>query len=419
MNNCLIRILSVTSLLLTLSGCMGGAPKPAELDKTLPMVSINGYLSDMTSVAFEWKPIDDPRVKGVFVYRNDPSSDTPNKLINIGAATNAKATHYLDSELKPATQYIYRFSTYDANANTSIASKEQKVLSKPRFAPVSFFTAAGPMARTAKLIWRPHTDHSVVAYRVERHEGKSKDWKKVATVEGRLNAEYIDTELKDNTRYEYRLKAITFEGILSRATKSVIVTTQALPKPIEALTVSQGKAGQVTLTWEYAYPSKIIHYRVYRATRESGSYVLIADKIKKLQYTNKALKPALKYYYKVVAVNPSHLEGSLSVIKPAFGTTMNAPRAPENLVAMIENETVQLTWKSNDPRIVSFIMTKKMDTSLISSDSKQFKNIKKKLMIDSSLKYGESYTYSVQGIDKNGIVSAPSNKVSFKLQDRK
>ena len=419
MNNYLIRILSVTSLLLLLSGCMGGAPKPAELDKTLPKVSINGYLSDMTSVAFEWQPIDDPRVKGFFIYRNDPDSEDPNKLKNIGAVTNAKATHYLDSKLKPATQYIYRFSTYDANANTSVASKEQKVLSKPRFAPVSFFTAAGPMARAAKLIWRPHTDHSVIAYRIERREGKSKEWKKAATVKGRLNAEYIDTELKDNTRYEYRLKAITFDDILSQPTRSVVVTTQPLPKPVDALTASQGKAGQITLTWKYTQPSKILHYRVYRATRENGTYTLVADKIKALQYTNKNLQPAQKYYYKVVAVNPSQLEGSLSMVTPVSGTTIDAPKAPENLVAMIENETVQLTWVSTDPRIVSYIMSKKENTSPLSSKKKQFKNIRKELMIDSSLKYGESYSYSVQGVDKNGIVSAPSNEVTFKLQDRK
>ncbi len=415
MNSYLIRILSVTSLLLLLSGCMGGAPKPAALDKSLPTVSINGHLSDMTSVAFEWKPITDPRVKGVFVYRNDPDAEDPKKLTNIGAVTNAKATHYLDSGLQPETLYIYRFATYDANANSSLATKAQRVLTKPRFAPVSFFTAAEPMARTAKLIWRPHTNHSVVAYVVERREGKNKEWKKVATVEGRLNAEYIDTELKDNTRYEYRLKAITFDDILSRATKSVVVTTQALPKPIEALTASQGKAGQITLTWRDAHQSDVLYYRVYRATRKNGTYTLVADKIKKLQYIDKKLEPAQKYYYKVVAVTPSHLEGSLKEVQSTLGTTMDAPRAPTNLVAMIENATVQLTWNSNDPRIVSYIMTKKTDTSLISSETKQFKNIKKELMIDSSLKPGEHYTFSVQGVDKNGIVSAPSNEVSFKL----
>ena len=418
MNNYLIRILSATSLLLLLSGCVGGAPKPAEVDKTLPKVSVNGYLSDMTSAAFEWKPISDPRVQGVFVYRNNPKADNPNKLINVAAVNNAKATHYLDTDLEPETQYTYRFATYNAKGDTSIASKAQRVLTKPRFNSVSFFEAAGAMARAAKLIWRPHTDHSVVAYRLERRDNGTKEWEKVATIEGRLNAEYIDTNLKDNTRYEYRLKAITFDDILSKPSRTVVVTTQALPEPVESLVASQGQPGKITLSWKDPQAEKSAYYRVYRSTRENGSYLLIKDKLKQLTFIDKVSQPSQKYYYKVVAVSPSKLEGSLKAVQPVLGTTLDAPRAPSNLVAMIENSTVQLTWKSTDPRIVSYIVTKKTDTSLISSEIKLFKNIKKTLMIDSSLKYGKSYRFSVQGVDKNGIVSAPSNEVSFTLEEK-
>jgi hypothetical protein len=40
-------------------------------------------------------------------------------------------------------------------------------------------------------------------------------------------------------------------------------------------------------------------------------------------------------------------------------------------------------------------------------------------MIDSSLKPDETYTFSVVGVDKNGIASAPSNSVQVKLEDKK
>jgi len=128
MHSYLKKILSATSILVLLSACNGGAPTPAKIDKSLPKVELNGYLSDMTSVAFEWKPITDERVKGVYIYRNDPDSDQPNKLLQIDAVNNIKFTHYLDEDLTPDTLYYYSFATYNAQGNYSLATKKLKVM---------------------------------------------------------------------------------------------------------------------------------------------------------------------------------------------------------------------------------------------------------------------------------------------------
>jgi hypothetical protein len=137
-----------------------------------------------------------------------------------------------------------------------------------------------------------------------------------------------------------------------------------------------------------------------------------------MSYKDKVSKPSQKYFYKVVAVTKDGLAGNLKEVTPAMGTTIDAPRAPSNLVAMVQNATVQLTWKSTDSRVVSFTVTKVTSKGFMSKETKLFKNIKKTLMIDSSLKKGEEYTFSVVSIDKNGIESAPSNSVHVKLEDK-
>ncbi|MBU1643063.1 fibronectin type III domain-containing protein, partial [bacterium] len=106
-------------------------------------------------------------------------------------------------------------------------------------------------------------------------------------------------------------------------------------------------------------------------------------------------------------------------LQAAMGTTLDAPSAPTNLKAMVENETVQLTWAPGDSRTLSYIVIKKTDTGLLSSETQQFNNIKKTLIIDSSLQQGEEYTFSVIGVDKYGIKSAPSASVQVKLKDKK
>ncbi|MCD6433890.1 MAG: hypothetical protein J7L21_07595, partial [Sulfurimonas sp.] len=63
-----------TVSLLIFSGCTATTPTPkkeAVVDSTLPIVELtqNGIFVDMNAVAFEWKSIKDPRVKGLYIYK--------------------------------------------------------------------------------------------------------------------------------------------------------------------------------------------------------------------------------------------------------------------------------------------------------------------------------------------------------------
>ena len=69
-----------TVSLLILSGC-GAQPAPSKddvVDSTLPIVELtkNGIFSETNAIAFEWKSIEDSRVKGIYVYKFDPETYT-------------------------------------------------------------------------------------------------------------------------------------------------------------------------------------------------------------------------------------------------------------------------------------------------------------------------------------------------------
>jgi len=304
-------ILSVTSVLLLISGCNTGpkAAKPAKIDKSLERVSINGYISTMTEAAFEWKSFEDKNVVGVMVYRNDPHSKTPNKLLEVGDINTPLQTHFVDHHLKPQTNYHYRFASYNVRNEQAIASKQVDVLTKPLINSVSFFAATDALARSAKLIWRPHTDKSVVAYRLERRKNGDEAFMKIALLKGRLNAEYIDQDLDDNTRYEYRIFALTHHDVLSKASKSVAVITKAPPPPIQHVKASQGKASTITITWDRLKDAQ--SYTLYRATKAKGRYSLIAKDLHKSSYKEQIKDAGRTYYYKVIQVSQDGLEGAL------------------------------------------------------------------------------------------------------------
>ena len=66
--------------LLIFSGCVGSTPKPKDeivIDKSYPVVKLtkNGIIPDMTSIAFEWKSIKDPRIEGIYIYKSYPDDN--------------------------------------------------------------------------------------------------------------------------------------------------------------------------------------------------------------------------------------------------------------------------------------------------------------------------------------------------------
>ena len=205
--------------LLVLSGC-GATPKPKEevvTDSTLPMVTLtkNGTVVDMKAIAFEWKSIKDPRVKGIYIYKKNPDTkETKSELEYYKTIESRFTTHYVDIDVVPDTKYSYAFKTF-AKDSEGVQSRVIVLNSLPVLESVSWIHSITDMPRSAKIIWRPHTNQKVKSYIVERKTLEDDSWERLAVIEGRLNAEYIDLNLNDNFVYNYRVRVETFDDILS------------------------------------------------------------------------------------------------------------------------------------------------------------------------------------------------------------
>jgi len=99
----ILTTLCAASLLL-LSGCAEITPTPKEkvvVDTTLPTVSLtkNGIITDMKTVAFEWKSITDPRVEGIYVYKKSSENKDSKELEYYDTIDTRYSTHYVDEFL--------------------------------------------------------------------------------------------------------------------------------------------------------------------------------------------------------------------------------------------------------------------------------------------------------------------------------
>ena len=414
MKNLMLKTLTIFLIATIFSGC-GAKPKPqknALIDTTLPVLEINGYLADSNAVAFEWKEIKDTRVKGVYIYKrslNDPKSK---RLKYYDSTVSRFVTHYTDYDIKPSSKYQYTFSTYKDEDSQSKATQIESVTSKPLINSVSYFESIGNMPRSAKLIWRPHTNPSVVAYEIKRRGIDDREFKTIARPKGRLTAEYIDLDLKDNQSYNYVIYAVQFNKMKSKPSKTIKVVTKPLPVEITGLNASLDLPHKISVSWNQSQQDSISHYNLYRSSSKDGRYKYHV-KTEHTTFIDKIDENGKVYYYKVTSTDKDNLEGELNDIGTK-GMTLELPTAPVLQTVTPTDDKIILKWKSLDDRAKSYKILKSIKGSWSNEVLKPIVGIKGLTYTDNDVKTSQTYIYSVVAIDKNKIESKPSNEVKSK-----
>ena len=400
-------------LILTFSGCVGTSPKPkAVVDNTLPIITLtkNGTFADMKAVGFEWNSVkDDPRVEGVYIYKKVVDSKEKSNAF-YDTLENRFVTHYLDENVEPDTAYSYVFKTFSKESE-SVPSLEIVVKTLPVLDSVSWIHVIQEMPRSAKIIWRPHVNQIVQNYILERKTLADEKWKELALIKGRLNAEYIDSDLKDSHVYKYRIRAVTYNDIVSKPSKEIKVLTKALPISIENIVASSDLAKKIILTWE---PSKAVdfsHFKVYRASSIDGNYKLITT-TKATEFIDDIQEDGKDYFYRVSVVDTDNLE-SRHDEKSVHGKTLAKPLAPSLVAVQMQGKNLKIEWKSTDPRAKSFIVEKTIKKSWIDSKIEEFVDIKGQSFIDTKVEPKTTYYYKVYSVDAFSIKSEASMQVQY------
>jgi hypothetical protein len=398
----LILATSLIALGFFVSGCQTTpqTPKQPVIDESLPVLKNIKHLSDITEVGFEWVPSHDERVAGYYVYRSNPSNDN-GKLQRIATLKDKYISHYVDTKLMPQTQYHYRFSTFSKEKRESIPSDVVTVSTLPTVDSVSFLKAISGLPHRVKLIWRPHPSPRVQSYIIQRSEFSSTDWGDLAVVDGRLNAEYIDSGLKDNHVYKYRIKVKTYDGLVSNPSQIVEAGTKPLPKPIENLKATTTLPKQISLTWNRAIEKDFSYYKVYRALNPLLFYTYRAKTVEP-KFDDLINANGKEYYYKVTSVDKDGLE-SYRQENAVLGSTLIAPKKPVVLSANQDGKSIYLSWDSEDNRAVRFNVIKKFH-----SQKQVITGINAREYTDQDVVPGVEYTYNIVGLDKFGLASEES-----------
>ena len=416
----LMKLTSLTALILLVSGCTNQGnltqSKAPKIDETLEVVDSASIrsIADMNAIAFEWRKVDDPRVVGYHFYRANMQKDGT-KLKLIDTIENRYKTHYLDEDLEPNTKYVYKISAATDGEVESRTTNDYVVSTLPRFEGVSFIQAISNLPRQIKIIWRPHSNERVESYKIERTSPETSEWEKIGTVDGRLQAEYIDDDLDDNVIYNYKVTAISFDNIESQASEIVKAQTKPLPEGILSLKATNDLPRKITLNWQASESTDVIKYNIYRSTDANNYFDLVKTvNTQTLQYDDFINEDGKVYFYKISSVDKDGLESNLN-INSVMGITLSKLNKPIITLAQIQGEKAILNWQAGDRRAVSYNVIKTTKENFFKTKTVKFEGINALRYEDKDIVRGVEYSYSIQAVDEFGIVSEMTNKTELVL----
>jgi len=417
MKKSMLHILLISSVIL-ISGCQKNlniSEKP-RIDESLPTIETSSikHIPDINAIALEWKKIDIARASGYYIIRADMQTD--GKFKRIATIKNKLTTHYLDKDLQANSKYGYKIALTTHKGFESKTSETFIVSTLPNFESVSLIEAISGLARQIKILWRPHSNPRVAEYILERTSPRDSKWKKIATIENRLNVEYIDDDLDDTEVFMYRIKSVTFDGLISNVSAITSATTKSLPDQIDTFGATKELPRKIQLSWGQSKTPDVVSFNIYRASSPTGSYSKIAEApVSHNRYDDIVNEDGKIYFYKITTVDKDQLESEKDNIVPVMGSTLEKPSMPQITLAMIEGNKMILNWISRDDRTMSYNIYKISKDNWVASKEILIPNVTGLRFEDTDVTRGVEYGYRLQAVDQYGLLSDTTDKSTLML----
>ena len=411
--------LLLLSSIIIFSGCeqnLDIAQKP-KIDLNLPVVDFASIksISDIDKIALEWKSITSSGVSAYHIYRSNMQLDGT-KFKRIATLKNKYITHYLDTDLEPNSKYSYTVSMVNSHGIESAPSESVIISTLPNFESVSLIQSIGNLPRQIKILWRPHGSAAVSKYIIEKTSPITSKWNKLDEIEHRYNIEYIDDELGDNETYSYRIRAVRFDDLVSNSSEMTTATTKPLPNQIDGFTCTRDLPRNIQISWGQSSTKDVVSYNIYRSLSFDGSFSKIAQApVSHNRFDNNIAQDGKVYFYKITTIDKDNLESKIEEVSAVMGSTLSKPKIPKVTLAQIQGNKIILNWENSDDRAVSYNIFKSEKNGWNSKNEKIIPNIEGLRFEDPDVVRGIEYSYSIQSVDKHGLLSKKTEELSSKL----
>lgn len=364
---------------------------------------------DIKAAHLKWRIRPGAEASGFKIFRKD-ATDRDFKEISSIASENLE---YTDRGLKDDTTYFYALTAVDSKG---VESDMSQILDVRTFkAPVMLKAESGKIRRV-DLSWNGLTSEVVKGYMIYRAADKTGEYKQAARIMDRAINTYTDKDgLGDSLTYWYRISAFSRNGSETALSAALPAATRGAPPVPTGLRANNREPRKVSLKWDIVISpdDEIRGYQVYRSLNENGDYENISRKTDSDSGSyidnDQNLKDNTAYFYKVASYNSAGVSSQLS--DPVTSITKNTPSIPKGLSAKSgEIKQITLTWSRNpETDIKEYLIFRSTAGDM---NLRRLTSVKGSGYIDTGLKDGTGYAYSVQAIDQDGLSSEKAMSVT-------
>ena len=339
---------------------VGRTAVPMEPEKP-PSPPSGVTLSDMglREVTITWEAPSDNASE--FKIERADKAEGPFTLLRKVSAGRGK---FVDDEgLDDSAVYYYRLTAVSGSGLESRPSDVRESMTAPPPEPPAGIKAEAHGSRAVQVTWSASPSEGVVRYIVERNDPDAPDrFVQRCEVKGMVfhEGETPQSDLKDATKYLYRVTSINRVDSTGQPSTPVEVETEPPPEPVKGLQASDREVRCVPLSWDPNPEPDIVRYDIYRKDGDEIPARKIASvKAHETKYLDGGKDPGNlednhTYSYAVVAVDAVTAESKSC--SPAAATTREPPPVVEGVAAEFGRpREVPVTWSvSPDEKVVGY-----------------------------------------------------------------
>ena len=334
------------------------------------------------------------------VYRKDAANTGWTVL-----TSSATGTSFLDKTAKAGVKYTYTVRGIAADGKTLSPGHEPGVsamIPKSAAPAIVKLTGAKEVNGGIQVTWQ--AADGAAQYRVYRKDAVNTGW--TVLTSSATGTSFVDKTAVAGVTYTYTVRGVAKDGkTLSPSYDKVGVSAVIAPAKVVLVSAKADSAG-ILVTWQKAAGAH--SYQVFRKTANTG-WQRIAKNIHDTEWKDIDAVKGTKYFYTVRAVaDDGTTRGAYDGTGKTATVTKN-PTTPADVTlgkAVAGKSGITVTWSyAADARTYRVYRKAAGENKWTIVN----KNVNGKCWTDKNVAKGVKYTYTVRGVNANGVLSSRYN----------
>ncbi|MEK6690269.1 MAG: fibronectin type III domain-containing protein [Nitrospirota bacterium] len=267
-------------------------------------------------VPLSWSPVNEPEVMGYAIYRASKENG-PFEMIKFVESKDQsqfvdggkKGAFSDEPTLQDETRYFYKVTAVNVVDVRSPDSPVISAITKSVPKPVMGFNATQLEVKQVSLSWQPNPEKDIAKYVIYRGDDSNSVTKHVQDVPTSAT-NFTDRDLKDGTKYYYRVRAIDNDSLEGKFSHVVSSSTKPVPSKPQAL-MAQMEGERLKISWKPNPEQDIAKYVVYQKGFLSWNSV---GETTETSYNHRGeFKKGKTLTFRVKAIDKDNLEGEPSL----------------------------------------------------------------------------------------------------------